>query len=81
MIAHLLNKWIKIEIETTAKNAIGSPKETYTELKSTWGGVQFTGGRSVQDSNGENVITDAIFTIRFDSRINYKCRIYYQNQL
>ncbi len=80
MINHLLNKWIKIEIETTSKNEIGSPTESYSELKQTWGGVQFSGGRSVQDTNGENVITDAIFTIRYDARINYKCRIYYNSQ-
>lgn len=83
MIGHLLDKWIRIEIQgdpKNSKNEIGTPKATYEFLKDTKAGVQFTGGTSQKDDKGENAVIDAIFTIRHDDRINYKCRIYYLGQ-
>lgn len=80
MIGHLLNKWIKIEIETTEKNDLGTPTENFSLLKYTWAGVQYLGGRSSADERGENVISDAVFTTRYDSKINYKCRVFYADQ-
>lgn len=80
MITNLLNKRIEVEIETTTKGGVGSPKETYIHLKFTWGGIEFTGGRTQTDQNGENVSSDAIFTLRYDPRYNYKCRFKYAGQ-
>jgi|APHig6443717817_1056837.scaffolds.fasta_scaffold00967_5 head-tail adaptor len=81
MIGHLLNKWLEIEIATVAKGTtVGQPKETFTLLKETRGGVLFTGGRMVNGSEGQNVATDATFTVRYDERINYKCRVKYLGQ-
>lgn len=83
MIGHLLDKWIRLEIQTdpaNTKNNLGTPKVTYEFLKDTKAGVQFVGGTSQKDDKGENAVIDAIFTIRYDERVNYKCRVYYLGQ-
>jgi head-tail adaptor len=76
----LLDRYIRIEVGTPGKNDLGTPIEVYNLLYETWSGVQFVGGRSAQDSHGENIVSDAIFTVRYDERINYKCRVYYEKQ-
>ncbi len=60
---------------------ISEPRRKLTSfLKYKWSGVQYLGGRTGADQYGENAQNDAIFTIRYDEDINYKCRIYYNDQ-
>ena len=80
MRAAQLNRRIKIEKSTVTKNNIGSPIEGFTELRYTWATVNYPSGRMDNGEYGEVSRTDAVFTIRYDSRINYKCRIKYANQ-
>jgi head-tail adaptor len=80
MLTPLHNKYILIEKETTSKNSVGTPQEVYTTYKNTWSGVQYQGGRLTPDQYGETALSDAIFTVRYDPLINYKCRIFYGNQ-
>lgn len=81
MIVAELNRWITIEVETTAKNTLGTPTETYVDYKSTWAGVSFLGGKTFTDQAGENVQSDAVFTLRWDENISYKNRIVYLGQI
>lgn len=81
MLISELNRWITIEKATRSKSAtIGNPKDTYTTLYSTWAGVSYGAGSFNKDNVGSNVRVDAAFTIRYDSMVNYKCRILYNDQ-
>lgn len=80
MLLHGLNRYITLEIATQGKDGQGAPIETYQEYKKTWSGIQYTGGRTEQNTYGEIAKTDAIFTIRYDKNISYKHRIVYKSQ-
>ena len=80
MILHLLNRYVKIERETTAKNAVGTPRKTFTFWKEKAMGVQLSGGRTSQDPQGVTFATDAVFTCRYDEGIGYDCRLDYEGQ-
>lgn len=80
MIIAELNRWIKIEIATRSKGSTGVPTEAYTDLFETWAGVSYGGGSFNSDNAGENIRVDAIFTIRYEPTVNYKCRIFYEMQ-
>jgi head-tail adaptor len=82
MLIAELNRWITIEKATRTKDAsIGNPKDTYSTLYSTWAGVSYGAGSFNKDNAGSNVRVDAAFTIRYDSLVNYKCRIIYEDQV
>ena len=80
MLSSELNRWIAIEKATNAKGATGVPTDTYAALYETWAGVSYGGGSFNKDNAGSNVRIDATFTLRYDSEINYKCRILYESQ-
>lgn len=80
MLAAKLDVRITFEKETTAPNAIGTPVETYTYLKEKWASVSYSGNTSA-DQYAERTLTNAVFTIRYDSEIDYKCRILHNNQV
>lgn len=80
MTASSLNKRIIIEKETTAKNALGTPTETYSTLKETAANVIVRSGTTEFGSEGALPFTRVEFLIRYDSRVNYKCRILYESQ-
>ena len=75
MDSYRLNRRITLEKETTSKNAMGTPVETYSTLKTTYATVTYPGGGTSSDEYGEGSYTDAIFSIRYDARVNYKCRV------
>lgn len=77
MLAARLDRKIVFERETTSRNAIGTPEETYAFLKGKYATVSYSTGRTYGDSFAERTSTDAVFTIRYDQDVNYKCRILY----
>jgi len=79
MLAGALNNFITIEIETTTKNAVGTPIETYAKLKDTWASIKYTSG-GTQFNEGEMPYTDVDFSIRYDETVNYKCRVIFQSE-
>jgi len=79
MISSALNRYITIEIETTTTNAVGTPVESYATLKNTYATVQYKQGNT-QFNEGAMPYTDTDFSIRYDSRVNYKCRILYNTE-
>jgi head-tail adaptor len=79
MFSGPLNTMISIEKEITTKNAVGSPVETYSLLKKTYATVKFTAGGK-EFNEGEMPYTDTEFSLRYDSEINYKCRVMLQKE-
>jgi len=80
MHTYRLNRRIVIEKETSAKNALGTPVETFTELKETWATVTYQGGGMRYETEGEIAASDAEFTVRYDSDIDYNCRVKYEDE-
>ena len=80
MTAAELNRRITIEKESTAKNSVGTPTETYVNLKETAAKVLVTTGSTDYTGQGALPFTRISFTIRWDERVNYKCRIVYDDQ-
>jgi SPP1 family predicted phage head-tail adaptor len=79
MISGAMDRLITIEIETTSTNAVGTPVETYAVLKNTYASVKYTTG-GTQFNEGAQPFTDTDFSIRYDVRINYKCRVLYDTE-
>jgi head-tail adaptor len=79
MLSGLLDKYITIEKETTTINAVGTPIETYAKLKDTFATIKYTAGRT-DFEEGEMPNTDVDFSIRWDTNVNYKCRIVYNSE-
>lgn len=75
MISSGFNKSITIEKEVTSTNALGTPTETYSFLKETWANMRVLGGNTQYTENSGLPFTDIEFTLRYDPRINYDCRI------
>lgn len=80
MFTSLLNKNIVIEKEVTKVNELGTSTEEYSFLKETKAHMLVkTGGTQYSDSVAQ-AFTYVDFTIRYDKRVNYKCRILYEGQ-
>lgn len=79
MNASDLNKHIEFWKESTAVNTVGTPTETYTFLKKKYANINFKSGTSNYEEMGISVYSTYTFTIRWDSDINYKCRIKYED--
>lgn len=75
MHTYRLDRLITIEKEATTKNALGTPVETYSFLKKKFATVTYNGGGTRNQEHGEIANTTAEFTTRYDTDINYKCRI------
>lgn len=80
MLTNELNRWITIEKAVNAKGSTGVPTDTYAVLFETWAGVSYGGGSFNSDNVGQNVRVDASFTLRWESSVNYKCRVVYEGQ-
>ena len=76
----ILNKQITFEKEVTTKNAVGTPTESYSFLKQSYADVRVLNGGTEYTTESSIPFTRVEFTIRWDSDINYKCRILYDNQ-
>ncbi len=79
MLAHLLNERILLEQETSSKNAIGTPTESYVSYRYTYANVKYGGGGTEYNEIGDNSYTHTEFTIRYNPDINYKFRVNYNN--
>ena len=80
MRASLLNRQITIEIEETTTNSVGTPTEGYGLLKETWASVSTKSGDTSYTGEGALPFTKVEFVIRYDPRVNYKCRILFNTQ-
>jgi head-tail adaptor len=76
----ILNRRITIEIGTESTNDLGTPVLTYSVLKKTYASVSHISGNTRNDDAGRYASTEVDFNVRFDSAINYKCRILYSGQ-
>ena len=79
MNAARLTEYIKLEVETTAKNNIGTPTETYGLLKYCFASVVYRNG-GTDFEEGAYPYTNTEFSIRWDERVNYKCRVYFEQE-
>ena len=79
MLCGPLNRHITIEQETTGKNSVGTPVETYTLLKKCYATIKYNSGGTPYNE-GAQPYSDVDFSIRYDSAINYKCRILYSGE-
>jgi SPP1 family predicted phage head-tail adaptor len=75
-----LNKSIVVEKETTSINANGTPIETYQFLKESYAGMTLRSGETQYSDMGALPFNNVEFLIRYDERINYKCRFKYEGQ-
>lgn len=80
MNTNTLNKHIIIEKEETSKNALGTPTEAYHFLKESYAGVWLKSGNTEYGEEGALPFSSVEFIIRYDNRVNYKCRIKYEGQ-
>lgn len=79
MIPSELNKQIVIEKESTTTNRVGTPKEAYVFVKECFAQITTLSGTSQYDVVGTSPFTVSTFVIRYDERVDYKCRIIYNN--
>ena len=79
MIPSALNKLITVEKETTTTNAVGTPEETYVFLKQCYASKLTKSGSTQYDAHGELPFSVDEFTVRYDKRVDYKCRLIYNN--
>ena len=69
-----------VEKEVTTKNAAGTPIESYNFLKESYAGITLRSGDTSFTAEGALPFNNVEFLLRYDSRINYKCRFSYENQ-
>ena len=74
-----LDKRIVIEVETTSKNAVGTPIETWTTLRECAANVYVRTGGTERDQAGSLPFQRVEFQIRYVDEVNYKCRILYED--
>jgi SPP1 family predicted phage head-tail adaptor len=79
MQAGLLDRFITIEKETTSVNEVGTPIETYAKLKDCYSTIKYTSG-GTSYNEGAQAFTDIDFSIRYDSNVNFKCRILFDSE-
>ncbi len=80
MFTSQLNKSIIVEKENTTINDVGTPIETYQFLKETYARISLQSGDTSFTEDGALPYTNEEFLLRYDDRINYKCRFQYENQ-
>ncbi len=83
MIAGAMDKHIKLEIETTTVNDVGTPIETYALLRWTYASKKDTTSGTDFDEAG-HPFTNTEFSVRWNSDITgsnrYKIRVQYDSQ-
>ena len=79
MLPSLLNKSLVIEKETTTTNRVGTPQETYEFLKECRAQKVQKSGTIQYNEYGQLPYSLDEFIVRYDDRINYKCRVIYNN--
>ena len=83
MIPGMMDKFITIEQETTADNAVGTSAETYTTLRTDFASIKNTFGNT-DFEEGAHAFTRIEFSLRWNSDMTganrYKRRILYDGQ-
>ena len=79
MLAGMMDKYIKLEVETTTKNDVGTPTEAYTLLRYVYASVKYPKGGALFEE-AAHPFTDTHFTVRWMSDINYKCRVFFEDE-
>jgi len=69
---------ITIQKRTKGQSTIGTPTSAWTDLISKFAHVSYKGGNMDTANDAIRARTDATFTIRYDSQIDYNCRILYE---
>ena len=72
-----LDKLIELQVETTTKNDVGTPTESYSFAKQTWAQMYTRTGFTEFAEEGSLPQTSVEWTIRYNNVLNYKCRIFY----
>ena len=80
MYTSMLNKSVIIEKSTETTNAVGTPVENFSFLKESYAGMTLRDGNTAYTDTGELAFNNVEFLLRYDSRINYSCRLKYENQ-
>jgi len=80
MNASDLDKEIKVYLEVTTTNEVGTPTETYSHSFTTWSNVKYVSGGTEYSGYGALPYSKTIFTIRYNSDLNYKCKVEYEDQ-
>jgi head-tail adaptor len=75
-----LQKLVEIWKETTTTNSVGTPTESYLLYKKTYARILFKSGTSINTEN-KGVLPTAYteILVRYDSEIDYKCKVKYNN--
>jgi len=79
MIPAILDKKIIIEKETTTINRVNTPKKTYEFYKECHANLYTPSGGTQYTEEGQLVLSNDLFTIRYDREVNLKCRVIYNN--
>jgi len=79
LYARALDKQVTLEKESTTTNRVGTPKETYVFLKQCNANKVPTGGSTQYAEEGQVPFSTDTFIIRYDDRVDYKCRLIYNN--
>ncbi len=79
MLAGIMDKYIKLEVETTTINGVGTSKETYALLRYVYASVKYPKG-GTQFEEAAHPFTDTYFSVRWMLDINYKCRIFFEDE-
>lgn len=77
MIANKLNYIIRFEKKTISQDSYGNVKEKWEFLKDKFASILKNSSRNNYESEGRQVTYTTTFYIRYDSDIDYNCRILY----
>lgn len=72
---------ITIEKNTYTENASGTDTPSWSVLKTTFAEIYYGSGSVKYEEAGPLPYTSVQFQVRWDSRIDYKCRIIFNNEI
>jgi SPP1 family predicted phage head-tail adaptor len=76
----MYDKLITIEKATRTKNSVGNVSHAWQHLKTKFAHISEFKGNMRSETLHQSADTDAVFTIRYDSDVDYNCRFVYRNQ-
>lgn len=77
----MYDRLITIEKRTKGKSASGAPVSTWAVVGNRFAHISYKGGNMDTGNEALRARTDATFTIRYDSTIDYNCRILYEQDI
>ena len=79
-ITAAFSKRITIEKSVNGSTTTGKPIKSFQKIKDTFANVYIAGGATQYNDQYDNVKTTVTFTIRYDSNVDYDCRIVYNSR-